>query len=128
LRHQAHQEQLVRPPSYGGKELLQLLIQAAKKGVYTHQEREHISLSLLPVLLLLLLLLLTELVIKQGARCALSESTPNVRRAAHLNCWEHLPSHNPFPLRRSERAFGECSGHSLLECAVFECRVRVPPI
>ena len=58
----------MRPPSYGGKELLQLLIQAAKKGVYTHQEREHISLSLLPVLLLLLLLLLTELVIKRVER------------------------------------------------------------
>jgi hypothetical protein len=69
------------------------------------------------LLLLLLLLLLTAL--QPGP----VERVPLVRTAAHLSCWEHLPSHsNMFPLRRSARAFGECSGHSFLECAVFECR------
>ena len=52
--------------------------------------------------------------------------------AAATSCWEHLPSHSPLPLRRSARAFGGCecsgSGHSLLECAVFECRELMPEL
>jgi hypothetical protein len=73
-------------------------------------------LLLLPPVLVMLLLLLE-------SPPKLVESTLLVRAAAHRSCWKgHLPSHNLFPIPRSARAVDERSGHSLLECAVFECR------
>jgi hypothetical protein len=73
------------------------------------------------VVVVLLLLLLLELL------PALLESALQVRIAAHHSCWKgHLPSHNIFPIRCSARPFDERSGHSLLECAAFECRELHP--